>query len=391
MIKETFEPILDLPVCRGIMMAGGEIYFVGGCVRDMFMGNTPKDIDIIVRLLPHNQLLQVLEQYGKVDLVGESFGVIKYKDADIELDIALPRVDTIDPSKKGHKAIDAQSDHRILLTQDLLRRDFTINAIAINQYLQVIDPYNGVDDIENKKIRCVDEYAFVDDPLRIMRALQFAVRFEFDIAERTAELMWEYQDSLKDISGERKLMELEKMFKAPRKLHVLQSVGLFDFLDSVMGFYVTDVKDQDVYYTLEHFLGCINMPNENTINALVENLKLSTKNVNYVRGYQYLTHSDIEPGGSHEFLVFDCLQKAKDKAFLSEIKRFGWNVSRFENDNYPCHINEVNLSGHILMELGYIGKQIQEVKSFLLDMILIGSIKNDTPALREHVEKFYRR
>lgn len=210
---DTFEPIISKPFFKSIIENGGEIFFIGGAIRDMFLEKEPKDIDLVCRLLSFEKLSNILLKYGRVDLVGESFGVIKFKEFETnwEAEIAITRTDVADKTKKGHTAIIAQSNENLPIEIDLKRRDFTINSIAISHNLLLIDPFDGLKDLKEKVIRATDENAFIDDPLRMIRALQFSSRFDFSIEPKTFMLIQQHAHLIKDISGERLLMEFQKV------------------------------------------------------------------------------------------------------------------------------------------------------------------------------------
>ena len=228
---EFFKKIFDLPFMQPLADAGGSVFIVGGCVRDHILGKEPKDIDMVVCDLPFESLKSVLEQYGRCDLVGESFGVIKFTHDNITYDVALPRVDKKIDGEKGHKSIEAQSDHTLSIEADLYRRDFTCNALCIGRNLVLIDPYGGMEDIQDGKIACVAPEAFIDDPLRMLRAIQFAPRFEFDLDSQTMKLIKDNKQLIKEIAPERVLDELNKPFEKHGNIpyfgFLLKETGLF--------------------------------------------------------------------------------------------------------------------------------------------------------------------
>lgn len=231
---EQFKEIFEQGFIRNIQHNDGEIYLVGGCVRDYFLSKEPKDIDLIVRGIPATELQMFLNKFGTVKLVGESFGVFKFTpfDTNEEYDIALPRKDKKIEGAKGHKSIEAQSDCRLRIEDDLARRDFTINAIAIDKDFQVIDPFDGQEDLYKGIIRCVSEDTFVDDPLRLIRAVQFAARFNFELSEETINLIQQNKQLIREETAERILMEFRKVFEKNGNIHyfaeLLHDTGLFE-------------------------------------------------------------------------------------------------------------------------------------------------------------------
>lgn len=189
----------------------GNIYLVGGCVRDAYLGKNIKDIDVLIEDVSIVDIKTILQGYGKVDEVGESFSVLKFKPTDNNevYDIAIPRKDI--KVSKGHKGFKIINEG-VSVKKDLKRRDFTINAIAYClRDNRVIDPFNGISDIKLRNIRAINRKAFKDDPLRILRGIQFAIRFNMQISFITSMLMARNSKLLKEISGERVLGELMKV------------------------------------------------------------------------------------------------------------------------------------------------------------------------------------
>lgn len=175
----------------------GEVYLVGGAVRDFVMGRETKDLDFIVRNVPAKQLTQFLERHGRTDLVGKRFGVLKFVPKGWEgeaLDIALPRTDHSFRSG-GYKDFVITSDPKLSIEDDLARRDFTVNAIAVRimndelgiRNYGIIDPFGGLGDIQKKVLRTVGEprRRFYEDYSRMLRGLRFACQLGFVIERKT--------------------------------------------------------------------------------------------------------------------------------------------------------------------------------------------------------------
>jgi tRNA nucleotidyltransferase/poly(A) polymerase len=192
----------------------GKLFLVGGSVRDAYRDEEVKDIDLIVEGISMEEIKSILSPFGRVDIVGESFAVIKFKPKGHEgedYDIAVPRTDK--KVGEGHKDFVVQTEG-VTILEDLKRRDFTINSIAIDiKSGTIIDPFDGLVDIRWKKLRATDKNAFIEDPLRILRGIQFAARFGYQIELSTLELMKENSHLIKNITGERILDELMKIIK----------------------------------------------------------------------------------------------------------------------------------------------------------------------------------
>ena len=188
-----------------VEQAGGKVYYVGGCVRDSILGIESKDYDIEVHGVSVTTLENILDEIGNRINIGQSFGI--YKLTGYELDIALPRKESV--RGKGHKDFDIFVDPFIGTYKAAKRRDFTINALMKDVTTgQIIDHFNGINDLKNHIIRHINDETFIEDPLRVLRAAQFAARFGFTVALETIELCKTMD--LTTLSKERVFSELEK-------------------------------------------------------------------------------------------------------------------------------------------------------------------------------------
>lgn len=220
------EKVLDL--ARAIQAAGGRALLVGGCVRDALMACSPKDWDVEVYGVEPARLRELLDQTGSVNVVGEAFTVYKLGPG---LDVSLPRRER--KSGHGHRAFVIEGDPSMTIEAASRRRDFTVNAILQDPLTaEVIDPFAGRADIQNRILRAVALETFAEDSLRVLRAAQFAARFEFEIEPETAALC--RQIDLSDLPHERIWGELEKLLlRATRPaigLKWLRELGAVDQL-----------------------------------------------------------------------------------------------------------------------------------------------------------------
>ena len=211
---------LALAIAHRVHDAGGRALVVGGWVRDRLMGRPCKDLDVEVYGLTGDRLKTLLTAFGSVNTVGESFTVYKVG----EVDVALPRRES--RIGRGHRGFEVTGDPDLSFEDAARRRDFTINAIAWDPLTgDYLDPFKGRDDIAAKRLRAVDLRTFGEDSLRVLRAVQFAARFEFQIDEPTRELC--RQTPLDDLPSERIWGEIEKLL-----LHAARpSIGLRVALD----------------------------------------------------------------------------------------------------------------------------------------------------------------
>lgn len=207
---------------------GGCAYFVGGCVRDRLMGNESKDTDIEIHGLSPDVLESILDEIGERIEIGKSFGVYGLKGHDI--DIAMPRTETA--AGRGHRDFKIDVDPFLGAEKAVKRRDFTINALMQNVLTgEITDCCGGINDIKAEKIRHVDDNSFPEDPLRVLRAAQFAARFEFEIAPKTYELCKNID--ITTLSRERVMDELKKaLLKAEKPsifFEVLRKINQLHF------------------------------------------------------------------------------------------------------------------------------------------------------------------
>jgi len=201
-----------------LLDAGGDLYEVGGPVRDRLLGRKSKDHDLLCRNLSMRSISALLKPLGKVAQVGKSFGIIKFsphRAKEMEIDIALPRRER--STGTGHRDFEVDYDPHLPVEEDLGRRDFTINAMAMSlSDNEIIDPFGGRLDLERKILRMVFPRAFDEDPLRLVRAIQFAARFDLTIEDGTWEAMKRSSHLITTVSGERIGTELGKLMTAAR-------------------------------------------------------------------------------------------------------------------------------------------------------------------------------
>ena len=191
-------------IARAVQARNGRALVVGGWVRDRLLSRESKDLDMEVFGVPAGDLPELLEPFGKVEPIGQSFPVYKIG----SIDIGLPRRES--KSGRGHKAFVVEGDPSMSIREAARRRDFTINAISWDPLTDTYeDPFEGRRDLDRKVLRVVDETTFADDSLRVLRALQFAARFELTLDENTRKLCRAIR--LDDLPPERIWGELEKL------------------------------------------------------------------------------------------------------------------------------------------------------------------------------------
>jgi len=212
-----------LEVARLVRAAGGRALLVGGCVRDELLGGHPKDLDIECFGISSEKLQAVLSTRFALDLVGLSFGVIKLHHLDI--DVALPRRET--KLGLGHRAFGMDHDPDLSVAEASARRDFTVNAIYKDPLTgEILDPWNGRADLVRRILRHVSPH-FVEDPLRVLRGMQFIARFDLEPAPETVAVCRTMTSE--NLPPERLFEEWAKLLtkgvKISKGLRFLQAVG----------------------------------------------------------------------------------------------------------------------------------------------------------------------
>ena len=227
-----------LSLCEAVRKAGGRAMLVGGSVRDRLLGIESKDFDVEVYQLEPARLREVLEALGRVNTVGDHFSVYKLvfdgpsrarkgsptdeegsERERYEIDVSLPRRES--KSGRGHRGFVIEGDPSMSFEEAARRRDFTINAILFDPLTgETIDPYGGKGDLTSRVLRAVATDTFVEDSLRVLRAVQLAARFQMTIDRDTIKLCRSID--LSDLPRERIWGEIEKLLTLAER----PSIGL---------------------------------------------------------------------------------------------------------------------------------------------------------------------
>ena len=230
-------PEAALTLAESVRKAGGRALLVGGCVRDALLGTDPGDYDFECYGLGGDELVRILSGKFELDLVGASFGVIKLKHLDI--DVSLPRRET--KLGLGHRAFSTECDPSLVLEEASARRDFTVNAIYADPLTgEILDPWGGRADLKDGVLRHVSEH-FREDPLRVLRGMQFVARFDLAPAAETLSVCRTMESE--GLPGERLFGEWTKLLVKGKRI----SAGL-EFL--------RDTGWVRYYPELERLIGC---------------------------------------------------------------------------------------------------------------------------------------
>lgn len=239
----------DILLASKVKEKGGRAFYVGGYVRDLLLNIPNKDIDIEVHGIAEKDLVAILNEIGEVDYYGRSFGIYALRHEDIE--VALPRSEKV--LGTGHRDFEISVDPDMGYKNAALRRDFTINALMMDVLShEILDYFNGTDDLNKGIIRHVNDVSFVEDPLRVYRAAQFASRFGFKIDERTVELCKGIDTFA--LSRERIEEELKKALLKAERAEIF-----FECLK--------EMNQKDVWFKGVNNLSCLMKYESNRINA----------------------------------------------------------------------------------------------------------------------------
>ena len=369
----------DLPFKDTIEQMGGHIYSVGGSVRDKFLGKESKDLDILITGIPMDKLEHVLSNFGKVDAVGKSFGILKFKPkgSTEDIDVAIPRTENA-TGEGGHKGFDVKSDHNLSIEDDLSRRDFTMNAIAKDINGNLIDPFSGIDDIKNKIIRAVNPKAFSDDPLRMIRCCQFAARFGFTIEDQTKQMIRKNAVRIKEIAGERILEELRKVVdKGGDPLYaadLLRETGLYENIfgsKSPAGMESHfDHEGWNNIRTLGEFVFMLLFPIGNESEIFKTRLKGDINTMNEIgalsKAWRLIVKDKFTARGvAHNMYML--YPNSLDSNLLPPLIKQAAN--ELKEGEYPKGLKDLAVNGNDLISLGYKGRMIGDLlTSFLIEI-----------------------
>ena len=361
---------------------GYKAYIVGGCVRDYIMKKTPNDYDIATNALPE-QIISAFHDCKHI-LSGVKHGTVSIiKDKEI-IEITTYRIDS---SYSDNRHPDKVSFTDNLLS-DLSRRDFSINAIAMDKDGSIIDVFNGLNDISNKVIRCVGDpnKRFTEDGLRILRGLRFASVLDFHIDKCTSNSIHKFSYLLKNISAERIQTEFTKIICGYNAEKIL--CDYFDVFSQILPFRynykgINKIKN-DVTQRLAYLM--IGQTN-NKILEVASILKLSNyyrdsilflcNNLNIIKG--------INKIGIKKLLSVYTTQQVIKLIEFAVDSIGAYNVINVLNEiiynNEPCRIEDLDINGNDLKSIGYKGKEISSILNNLLNSVIVGICENQKKQL----------
>lgn len=415
---------------------GYEAYAVGGCVRDSILGRCPNDWDITTNALPQ----QVKALFSHTIDTGLQHGTVTVMKHHVGYEVTTYRVDGEYEDSRHPKSVTFTAD----LVEDLMRRDFTINAMAYNDRTGIVDAFGGMKDLENKVIRAVGDpkQRFTEDALRIMRAVRFAAQLGYEIEEKTKEAIGEMAQTLKKISAERIQVELVKLVTSdhPEHMRLLYETGItsvilpqFDCMmemeqnnphhcfsvgehtikamqeirpDKVlrltmlfhdMGKPDTKTTDED---GIDHFHGHA-VYSEQHAESVLKQLKFDNDTIYKVKKLTYWHDYKTAPGkkgvrralnkiGEELFLLLLEVKRAdtmaqsayKREEKLKELEQLAQTYSRVKEEGECFTLKDLAVTGQDLIALGMKpGPQLGEQLGMLLEIVLEDPEKNEKEKL----------
>ena len=367
-----------------IYECGYEAYIVGGCVRDSIIGIKPNDYDITTSATP-KQVKSIFKGY-KIIETGIKHGTITIINNKNEYEITTFRIDGDYKDNRRPENVEFTND----IEKDLQRRDFTVNAIAYNHKRGIVDKFNGLNDIDKKIIKTVGnpDERFKEDGLRIIRAVRFSSKLNFEIDEKTLKSIYKNINLIKNISVERIQEEFNKILISdfPQKMYILYDAKLFEVLN------IKNVKIN------KHDLEKLNFSKKDLILRLIifiyilGDINESKRILNLLRYSNKIKKQCIEVLEKIDDKITD--NKVGLKIYLKEIGDESLNylleakkiidkefkekyyqkikeiINQIKKNNECYTLKSLVLNGKDLEVLGYKGKQIGEMLKILLNNVI---------------------
>ena len=424
---------------------GFEGYVVGGCVRDIHLGKTPEDWDITTNATP-DEMLSVFRDF-RVIPTGIKHGTLTVVIDGHNLEVTTYRVDGEYTDNRRPESVTFSRN----ISEDLARRDFTVNALAYNENTGVLDLYGGIHDLQNGIIRCVGEpdKRFEEDALRIMRAIRFSSVLGFEIEEKTKQSIFKYADNLTTISAERISVELIKLLSGKDVTKILMEYRTviavfipelkktFDFdqnnkhhiytvydhmaysvgyapnePDVRLALLFHDIGKPDTYFTdkdgVGHFYGHGDVSAKITL-PILKRLRLSREMTDTVHTLVKYHDYPIEPSrkivrrrlrkfGEPMLRKLMSVKVGDSKAHnpvyadrVNEIDEVNTVIDSVINDGDCFDMKSLKISGGDLQKLGIeSGPKLGEILNKLLGEVVDGKLENDFDSLAIRAEELIK-
>ncbi len=425
---------------QSLKNSGYEAYIVGGCVRDMLLGLTPKDFDITTSALPL-QTKSVFKDYPVIE-TGIAHGTVTVIIKGIPLEITTYRTDgTYTDNRRPDYVTFTPS-----LEEDVKRRDFTVNAMCFSPETGVVDFCGGKEDLKNKLIRAVGEPAkrFKEDSLRILRALRFASVYGFEIEEETAKAIIKYRHLLKNVASERVAVEINKLLCGENVYRILMDfypvfLEIFPEFEGAKGFlqhspyHIYDIwehtaiatgaikgekvcrlamffHDIGKLYTFStdengvgHFYNHANV-SEKTAKIILKRLKYDNetaeKVLKLIKYHDLVIENNevqikrlLSKLGEEQFFRLleikkaDTLAQSKDLIYrLNIVDEIAFTANRILEEAQCFSLKDLAVNGNDLIALGFKGKEIGKALKLLLEKVIANELPNTKEKILEYAK-----
>lgn len=367
-------------IIKTIRAHGFEAFVVGGCVRDTLLGRVPEDWDITTSAKPE----EIKAIFGKTVDTGLRHGTVTIIKNHKGYEVTTYRVDGEYHDGRHPDSVEFTSS----LTEDLKRRDFTINAMAYSHETGVVDEFGGMEDLEAKVIRCVGKARdrFTEDALRILRAIRFAAQLGFSIEEKTYEAIDEIAPNLKKVSKERIQTELTKLLLSdfPEKLSMVEETGISPYVTEGFGGIFQRDMDFGVLARLPReksmrWAGCLRRLAPETAGKILKGLKLDNETIMNGRvmaeAYQSPLNADkteirrfLSRMTRYQFEGCLNLKELDGDLKVREIRRLWGEI---EESGDCVSLKTLAVSGNDLLEVGIRpGKEVGEILKSFLELVI---------------------
>jgi len=367
MIKEIYTALNLLE------QKGYQAFLVGGAVRNYLLKKTIDDYDITTNADP-NAIKMIFQDYTTYD-IGKSLGTVVVLINKIKIDITPFRIES-DYKDFRHPS---KVKFSLNLEDDLKRRDFTINALCLNSKNEIVDLFNGVEDLNNKVIRCINnpDSRFYEDPLRILRALRFKTKLDFTIENKTNQSIFKNKDLLNYISPERKKEELLKILCTKNGFSIINEY--IEVFNTFMPFSSINIDNNfsNPLYALAYLLI------DKKVN--LKELKYSKEEINLIN--TLIAVSKIDLTNDYDFIT--CLSDINQKhilTYLSELHHFDYSLRYQSLKKYMVTINDLKIDGETLMKFNIRDKQIKVLKLEMVDLIHQQKLTNTKVDLLKYIK-----
>ncbi|MBR4461889.1 MAG: hypothetical protein IKS51_04845 [Erysipelotrichaceae bacterium] len=365
-LSNSVQTVLD-----ELIRHGYDAYLVGGAVRNYLLDIESDDYDVTTAANP-DTIKEIFKDYRFYD-IGKKHGTVTVLIGEDKIDVTPYRFESDYHDHRHPDTVSFTAD----LKEDLERRDFTINAICLDYEGKVIDLFGGINDLNHKLIRTVgDPYRrFQEDALRILRALRFEAKLDFQIEEKTAEAIHGCKDLLKHISNERKRTELLQILSSPAAFRIINEY--LDVFNTFMKFKPVDKEKNDFSEPL-FALAYLLKDNEN---SPLKELKYSADEISLIDTLIEATKADLSDDYGFIQALSNPFQK-ETLTFLEDYHHLDLQDRYEKLKGYMITPDQLNLDGDTIRNFGYHNKEIGQIKKTLTEMVHRQQLKNEKEALQ---------